>query len=90
MSTHLKPFRMSNGQYMAAINQGVAKTTPIYYVLAVGNSDHPMSHTVSLDMEAFQKMCRDIATYAENLNGEDLQRLINAARFLNDAIQKRQ
>ena len=90
MSTHLKPFRKSNGQYMAAINQGVEKTTPIYYVLSVGNSDHPLSHTVQVDMEAFQKMCRDIAAYADNLNGEDLQRLIKAGRFINDAIQKRQ
>lgn len=88
MSTHLKPFRKHDGQYMMAMNQGVENATPVYYTLAVGNSDHLCSHTVQIDTEAFQKMARDMATYLQHMNGEDRQRIINASRFLREAVEK--
>ncbi len=86
MSTHLKPFRKSDGQYMMAMNQGVENATPVYYTLAVGSGDHPMSHTVEITTEAFQKIARDMATYLRHMNGEDAQRIINATKFLADAV----
>ena len=56
--------------------------------MAIGNSEHPMSHTVQIDTEAFQKIARDMATYLPHMNGEDQQRIINAARFRRDAVEK--